>query len=203
MQTNHHKKPKKQAFCAASDFMPCSKKSKAILHARAELIANNLIETIDESEKANYIRFYLGQNEQYGIDYIYIKEVVDKVMITKLPCAPHFIAGIINRRGALLPIIDLKKLFFNEPAGSINADNIIIVSANNITMGFLADRIEGNTRYNEHSLHEPLLSETITNIEFIVGLHQAKTAMINVDAVISYLQRHLSKNDIMPKEKQS
>jgi purine-binding chemotaxis protein CheW len=197
MRKTNHKQPERSLteMHSAPACMPKSKKSKKILKDRAELIAKNLIETVAQTESENYISFYLGENEKYGIDYKYTREVIDNVMLTKLPCAPNFIAGIINRRGALLAVIDLKQLFYNETAEQSKEMSIIIVSSNNITVGILTDHIEGNTRYNPQSLDDPLLSENITKIEFITGLHNANTAIINIEAIIADLQLQLPKSN--------
>jgi purine-binding chemotaxis protein CheW len=186
--TQHH--PAK--ILSAVQCMPTRKQYKNILHARAQLIATQSIETADQTEKKYYIRFCLGEKEQYGIDYTYIREVIDHAMITKLPCVPPYIVGVINRRGSLLAVIDLKKLFYNEMSNSSVIDSakglsIIIVKANHMTLGILTDWIEGNDRYDPNTLHAPLFSKHIAPSEFIIGLHEAKTAMINIEAIINSL----------------
>lgn len=179
---------------SAAKCMPCSKKSREILRARAELVAKSLVETSDQAEKENYICFYLGEKEKYGIDYKYTKEVIANNNITPVPCAPAFVAGVINRRGALLAIIDLRKLLYNETDTLTEDTNIIIVSANDITLGILANYIEGNKRYDPTTLDMPILSENIVKTDYIVGLHQAQTALINIEAITTDLQSQLSKS---------
>jgi purine-binding chemotaxis protein CheW len=113
-----------------------------------------------------------------------------------LPCSPHFVAGIINRRGALLTVLDLKKLLFRQSADYQNKNSIIIVSDNQITVGILADQIVGNQYYDLKLLDASLPSENIIKPEFIVGLHQGKVAMLNISAIITESQLQLSKGTV-------
>lgn len=190
MTIKNNKKTKK-AFQFAYDCFPRGKLSQRILHERAEMIAKKSIDLVQKNESETYISFHLGNTEKYGIPYLFAKEVINNFTLTPVPCTPKYIAGVINRRGTLMTVIDLKNFFFNQET-HYNADAcIIVVSANNMTVGILADHIEGNANYNPKTLDPPLYSENTKKAEYIIGLHQGKIALINVEIILADPKLHL------------
>jgi purine-binding chemotaxis protein CheW len=174
--------------------MPTSKEEMKILHERAELIAKKTISKIQQNDIDSYVHFYLGETEKYGIDYHDMKEVIINTNPTPLPCAPSYIAGVINHRGALLSVLDLKHFLFNHLKDPEKKTSIIIVSANHITMGILVDRIIGNIHYDKKTLDTSFPSEKLIKTEYILGLHQGKTAILNIPIIFSDIDLQLSKN---------
>lgn len=113
-----------------------------ILRNRAESIANaNKVVTIDE-ELVNIIEFELGK-ETYAIETLYLKEVTSSEKIYDLPCTPNYIFGVINLRGKIVTIIDLKKYLKLNYKGINDLTSIIIVEFNETLVGFVADKIIG------------------------------------------------------------
>lgn len=79
------------------------------------------------------------ENEEYGIDILRVKEIKEMMNITRVPKAAHFVRGVINLRGEVIPVIDLRKRF-NLNEGEENANTrIIIVSVDDIIVGLIAD----------------------------------------------------------------
>lgn len=78
-------------------------------------------------------------NEEYGIDILRVKEIKEMMRITRVPKAAHFVRGVINLRGEVIPVIDLRKRF-DLKDGEENSDTrIIIVSVDDITVGLIVD----------------------------------------------------------------
>lgn len=78
-------------------------------------------------------------NEEYGIDILRVKEIKEMMRITRVPKAAHFVTGVINLRGEVIPVIDLRKRL-NLPVAEKNSNNrIIIVSVDDITVGLIVD----------------------------------------------------------------
>lgn len=85
-----------------------------------------------------YVVFRL-ENEEYGIDILRVKEIKEMMSITRVPKAAHFVRGVINLRGEVIPVIELRKKF-NLTAGKENNNTrIIIVSVDDITVGLVVD----------------------------------------------------------------
>lgn len=137
------------------------------------------------AELISYVRFRLGLNEFYGIPYQYAKEVMQHVNITPLPGAPSCIAGVINRRGNLIAILDLKKLF-NLTSSDYEKDvSIIVITAKNITIGILADQIEGSHVYESIATKNFSAMDGAIKSDYILGLDNGLTAILNIEKVLS------------------
>src|SRR5262249_55253100 len=149
--------------------------------------AQQAIATALKTSEDTYVCFRLGTQEYYGLPYCHAKEIMRNVKPTPLPQAPKFIAGVINRRGALLAVLDLKRLFQITPFEYENP-YVIVVTGNHMTFGFQADSIEGSRIYDPNALDAPLPSEGLIKSEYILGLHQARTALLKVDAILADIQ---------------
>ena len=86
------------------------------------------------------VTFRLGTGE-YAIDIMQAKEIIKMEKITLIPNAPDFVEGVINLRGNIIPIIDLKKRFHLEEADGDKNTGIIIVKIDDIDMGIIIDAI--------------------------------------------------------------
>lgn len=96
-----------------------------------------------------FVVFILG-DERYGVDILNVSTISEYLDVTKVPDAPNYVEGIINLRGDIIPVINLKKRF-NIAETSISEDTrIIIYSIEGVAIGFLVDeasqvlRIEDN-----------------------------------------------------------
>lgn len=78
-------------------------------------------------------------NEEYGIDILRVKEIKEMMRITRVPKAAHFVRGVINLRGEVIPVIDLRKRFSLKDGEENNDTRIIIVSVDDITVGLIVD----------------------------------------------------------------
>ncbi len=177
----------------ASELIPKNKEAIKILQARARQLAQQELDT-HKNQGITFVRFSLGQNEHYGIPYQYVQEVLRNVCIAPAPFVPHFITGVINWRGALITVVDLLKFFhLNHSIPSTEQQNefIIVLQINNITLGLLVQHVEGSELYLPSELAEPLSSPNVPHPEYILGLHHAATAIINVETLISSLSQEI------------
>lgn len=116
-----------------------------------------------------YVVFKLGK-EEYGIDIMNVKEIGSYKETVKVPNTPKFIDGIINYRGKVIPIINLKKRFNLENTG-INADTrVIIINLNEKQIGFVVDEASQTVRLNDNEI-DPA-PDIISNIDrkYIIGV---------------------------------
>lgn len=176
----------------ASELMPQSAEALRILIARAELLAKPEVSAIDV-RGIDYVRFQLSPNEHYGISYQHVCEILHHVTVSKPPCIPTFVVGVINWRGSLITVVDLMKFFHPEYSGA-TGEFIIIVSINDMTLGILAYSIEGSLMYQPSQLNTPLSSTKVANPEYILGLHQSVTAILNIDGLIPGLYQAIKES---------
>ncbi|MDK2795658.1 MAG: purine-binding chemotaxis protein CheW [Archaeoglobaceae archaeon] len=94
----------------------------------------------NESETVQVIVFRLGE-ERYGVDISQVREIIRPSQITKIPNAPDFVEGIINLRGQITTIINLRKRFGMPPKPIDNDTRIIVVEYNNAVIGMMVDTV--------------------------------------------------------------
>jgi len=98
-----------------------------------------------QKEASNGIQRYLTffvDGEQYGLNIRNVKEIIASMNITTVPKTPPYIKGVINLRGAVIPVIDVRLKFgLEEKAHDVNTA-IIINVIDNVSIGFIVDRVE-------------------------------------------------------------
>jgi purine-binding chemotaxis protein CheW len=131
-----------------------------ILKQRAEVLKKTPNSEISEDNKSGYLEFLLS-GEKYAIEITSINEVIPLKEFTPLPGTPDFVVGIINVRGKIIAVIDIKKFFDLPGKGITDLDKVIILSHSDIELGILADDIIGSS--------EISISEFQKNIPDIIG----------------------------------
>jgi purine-binding chemotaxis protein CheW len=87
-----------------------------------------------------FISFAVG-GEQYGVNIMAVREIKDWSAITQLPNQPDYMRGVLNLRGVIVPIIDLRCRFGNGPTDATPMHVIIVIQIDGETVGLLADRV--------------------------------------------------------------
>lgn len=113
--------------------METTEPQKNILKKRAQTLSQ-MVEIPKQAEESLEVLEFSLANELYAIETCYIREVYPLEAITRVPCTPPFVLGVINLRGQLVSIIDLGK-FFNLPERGITHRNKMIL-VHNATMEF-------------------------------------------------------------------
>ena len=114
--------------------------NKKILKARAKNLAREPVKEEAAGEYIEIIEFLLA-NERYAIETVFIREVYGLKVFTPMPCTPPYVLGVINVRGQIISVIDIKK-FFNLPEkGLSDLNKTIILHEGDMEFGLLADKI--------------------------------------------------------------
>lgn len=98
-----------------------------------------------------YVVFKLGK-EEYGIDIMNVREIIQYQESIKVPNSPKFIEGIINYRGKVIPIICLKKRFGFEESHIDANTRIIVINSNGKQIGFLVDEASQTVRIDDSNI---------------------------------------------------
>lgn len=141
---------------------------RSILHKRAEFLAREVIQ-IDKRETIEFTEFMIA-NERYGIENTYIREVYPLKDYTALPGTPSHVFGIINVRGKILSVIDIRKLFDLPSKGLSDYNKVIIIHNEAMVFGILADQIIGVQKYPIIELLETLPTLTDIRLEYLKGV---------------------------------
>lgn len=112
---------------------------KDILLARARLLAQEP-EQEETAEQIEVVTFLLA-HETYGIETAFVREVYPLKDLTPLPCTPAFVAGIVNVRGQVMSVVDIKKFFELPEQGLTDLNKVVILSDGIMEFGILADAI--------------------------------------------------------------
>ncbi|MGB9813171.1 MAG: chemotaxis protein CheW [Thermovenabulum sp.] len=124
-----------------------------------------------------YVIFRLG-DEEYGINILQVKTIEKVLPITRIPRAPYYVKGVINLRGEIIPVIDLKKKF-NLPERELTPDaRIIIVSVSDVTIGMIVDSATEVIQLPQEAV-EPANSVNVgINSDFIEGVGKLEDRLL-------------------------
>jgi len=142
---------------------------KKILRSRARMLAQEA-EKDGAEEKCLGVLAFLLAHEAYAIETAFIREVYPLTELTPVPCTPDYIFGVINIRGQILTIIDMKKLFDLPEKGITNLNRVIIVQEKDMGLGILADEIIGIRNIPKSGLNPPLPTMTGIHAGYIKGV---------------------------------
>ena len=98
-----------------------------------------------------FVVFMLG-DEKYGVDILNVSTISEYLEVTKVPDAPVYVEGIINLRGDIIPVINLKKRFNIAEKEISDETRIIIYSIEGVAIGFLVDEASQVMRINDEDV---------------------------------------------------
>ncbi len=87
------------------------------------------------------VTFLIG-NEEFAVDILYVQEINRMLQITKVPNAPEFVEGVVNLRGRVIPVIDLRTRLGLAKKEADNNTRIIVIEVGGNTLGFLVDAVK-------------------------------------------------------------
>ena len=133
--------------------------------------------------------------ETYGIESAFVREVYPLRDFTALPGVPPYIFGIINVRGQILPVVDLKK-FFNLPEKGLGDLNRVIILYNDqMEFGILADVVNGTKDIEPEDI--VTVPATVTGIgeEYLKGVTKERLIVLNAARLLS--DKNIVVNDVV------
>jgi purine-binding chemotaxis protein CheW len=156
---------------------------KKVLRQRAQALAKE-VKKESAGEEIEVIEFLLAQ-EKYGIDASYVREVYHARNLTPVPCTPPFVLGIINVRGQIISVIDLKK-FFNLPEKGLgDLNKVIILKSDATEFGVLADVIAGFKTLPLSGLQQTLPTLTGVREEYLLGITEDRLIVLDAEKILS------------------
>jgi len=135
------------------------------------------------------IEFEISNNtnkEKYAFDIKYIDEVFRYKKVTPLPCTPSFIIGIINFRGKILSVIDIRNFIgFTSDAKNFNeVRQVIVVKVNEFEVGIAVDNILGYYSISFEEIQQTVLTITNERKEFFIGIAQNSTIVLDIKNIM-------------------
>lgn len=158
-----------------------AEKTRAVLAERARaLIQSTEIQT---GETMQLVAFSLA-SEKYGISAEFVREVQPLREVTPVPCTPDFVVGVINVRGSIYSVIDIRG-FFGVPKREITeTTKVILVGAAGLEVGILADDVSGATNILLSDIKPPLAAQTASKDEYVLGITPKMLIILNLEALL-------------------
>jgi purine-binding chemotaxis protein CheW len=144
---------------------------------------------IGRSDK--YLTFNLG-GEQYGLEILKVREIIGIMDITRVPRTPEFIRGIINLRGKVIPVIDLRKKFNMMTIEDTEQTCIIVVDMlfenNLLLMGIIVDSVSEVLDIDTDEVEDTPIFGSSVSTDFIQGIAKTKGGvkiLLNIEKVLT------------------
>lgn len=99
-----------------------------------------LDEDEEDTQQDKFLTFFIGQ-EEYGIDIKYVTEIIGVQKITEVPDMPNYIKGVINLRGKVIPVMDVRLRFGMEERDYDDRTCIIVINVEEQAVGLIVDRV--------------------------------------------------------------
>ena len=112
------------------------------------------LEFEEDTQKNRFLTFSLDK-ETYGVEIKYVIEIIGIQTITEIPELPEYIKGIINLRGKIIPVMDVRLRFKKDPLEYNDRTCVIIVDMNEILIGLIVDKVAEVVRISEEDIIEP------------------------------------------------
>jgi purine-binding chemotaxis protein CheW len=143
------------------------------------------------TEIRQYLTFKLSE-EVFGVDVAQVREILDSIKITKVPQTPDFMCGVINLRGSVVPVIDMRLKFGLEKTNATVDTCIIVVEVKfddeNIVLGALVDSVQEVFELDPADIEAAPKIGTKHNTDYIKGMGKRDDRFIiilNIDKIFS------------------
>jgi purine-binding chemotaxis protein CheW len=132
-------------------------------------IMENTVEMEEDTQKGRFLTFSLG-DESYGIEINYVTEIIGIQPITEIPELPGYIKGIINLRGKIIPVMDVRLRFKKEPKEYNDRTCVIVIDIKDVSIGLIVDSVsEVLTIQDEDIVESPKINKDFNN-RYIKGI---------------------------------
>ena len=143
--------------------------------------------TVTEAETQVQVVAFKLRREEYGFNILNVKEIKGLTDITRVPFASDFIKGVINLRGSVLPVIDLKKRLGLQDMEYTDDTRIVVVREDDLEVGMIVDAVTGVITLNGEHI-DAAKSVDNENSRFITGVGKVEEErliiLLNLEAII-------------------
>lgn len=158
--------------------------AKQILRERAKALARTADHLPDSGALIEVLEFRLA-HERYALETKYVEEVQPLRDLTSLPCTPSFVLGIVNVRGRIVPVLDLKTFFELPEKGLSDLHRVIFVRGEDLELGLLADVIVGVCSISIDKLQPSLPTLTGIRGDYLKGVTAERLVVLDVGRILA------------------
>ena len=158
----------------------------------SEMVAERAASAMEAEAKAGlYLTFVLGP-ETYGIEILKVQEIIGIMRVTAVPQTPEFVRGVINLRGRVIPVVDLRLKFGMEFKDDTDRTCVIVLQVGredgHVTMGIIVDEVAEVVDVARDQIAPPPALGAGVRTEFILGMGKIENAVVillDVNRVLS------------------
>lgn len=163
---------------------PSAEETRRVLMARAQALGRAPEAAETAGEHIDVVEFVLA-HERYAIESRCVREVAPLENLTPLPCTPAFVLGIVNLRGEILSVIDIKKFFELPEQGLTDLNKIIVLQSGDMLFGILADAISGVRRIPMADIQPSLPTLTGIREDYLQGVTPERLVILDAERLLT------------------
>jgi len=154
--------------------------------------SSTLVQPTNTAKGGKYLTFALGK-EEYGLEILKVREIIGYMEITAVPRTPAFVKGVINLRGQVISVVDLRAKFEMEAAAQTEETCIIVVEikghgGRKLSIGIVVDRVSEVLNIAGDKIEDAPSFGTAVDTGFILGMGkigQAVKILLDIDKVLT------------------
>ncbi|MFP4466154.1 MAG: chemotaxis protein CheW [Candidatus Goldiibacteriota bacterium] len=150
-----------------------------------------MAETVKAAEGGKYLTFKISQ-EEYGLEILKVKEIIGIMPVTSVPRTPEFVRGVINLRGRVIPVVELRSKFSMQVIDDTGETCIIVVEIDKdgkpLQIGILVDSVSEVLDITEKEIEATPSFGTEIDTQFILGMAKTKDGvkiLLNIEKVLT------------------
>jgi purine-binding chemotaxis protein CheW len=174
----------KSTSVRAKPFEDTPEEKRTVLRSRAKRLSQEIECEGTDEECLEILEFLLAQ-ETYAIETTFIREVYPLTELTPLPCTPAFVIGLINVKGQILTLVDMKKFFDLTERGITNLNKVIVVRKDTMELGILADEIIGIHNVPVNELQPPLSTMSGMQADYLKGITDKRLIVLDTERFLT------------------
>lgn len=144
----------------------------------------------ENQELLQLVSFKIGK-EEFGIDILKVQEIIRLMTITEVPNSPDFVEGVINLRGRVIPVLDLRIKLGMERIEHSSTTRIIVVEINSTTVGFIVDAVSEVLRIPQSITETPPEIVAGVDSEYITSVGKLEDRLL----ILLDLEKILTRNE--------
>lgn len=164
-------------------WLPSADETTHILKARARVLAQEPAE-VQDADALEIVEFMLA-HERYGVELSFVREIHPLTNLTPLPCTPAFVLGIVNLRGEIISVIDIKKFFDLPEKGLSDLNKVVVLQSATMHFGVLADAILGVRHVPVAEIQPSLPTLTGIREQYLRGVTSARTIVLDAERLLA------------------
>lgn len=140
-----------------------------------------------EAKGGKFLTFFLDE-EEYGLEILKVQEIIGLMSITRVPRTPDFVRGVINLRGKVIPIVELRTKFHMETVEDTEQTCIIVVQTQGVQFGVVVDRVSEVVDLDSGSIEDAPEFGAEIDTRYILGMGKTGSRvriLVDIDRVLS------------------